>query len=134
MLCSHPERIGCREVCGVLGCADLGQGVSADDEDVAGLKGVAKAAAKQQRVEEEDRSVSAVQEPDQDTETVGEEVEVGDDAGEEEAKTMESKNSSTLTLAQVDINTVTDEVLSDNFSEQVNPYLINIKLHARNAW
>ena len=105
----------------MLGCADLGQGVSADDEDVAGLKGVAKTAAKQQSVEEEeeDRSVSAVQEPDQDTETVEEEVEVGEDAGEEEAKTMESKNSSTLTLAQVDINTVTDEVLSDNFSDQV---------------
>ena len=105
----------------MLGCADLGQDVSADEEDVAGLKGVAKAAAKQQsvEVEEEDCSVSAVQEPDQDTETVGEEVEVGDDAGEEEAKTMESKNSSTLTLAQVDINTVTDEVLSDNFSDQV---------------
>ena len=102
----------------MLGCADLGQGVSADDEDVAGLKGVAKAAAKQQSVEEE-RSVSAVQEPDQDTETVEEEVEVGEDAGVEEAKTMESKNSSTLTLAQVDINTVTDEVLSDNFSDQV---------------
>ena len=132
MLCIHPERIGCREVCGVLGCADLGQGVSADD-DVVGVKGVAKTAAKQQSVEEEARSVSAVQEPDQDTETVEEEVEVGEDAGVEEAKTMESKNSSTLTLAQVDINTVTDEVLSDNFSDQVNPYLINIKLHARNA-
>ena len=118
----------------MLGCADLGQGVSADEEDVAGLKGVAKAAAKQQSVEEENCSVSAVQEPDQDTETVEEEVEVGEDAGEEEVKTMESKNSSTLTLAQVDINTVTDEVLSDNFSDQVNPYLINIKLHARNAW
>ena len=99
----------------MLGCADLGQGVSADEES----KGVAKAAAKQQSVEEEARPVSAVQEPDQDTETVEEEVEVGEDAGVEEAKTMESKNSSTLTLAQVDINTVTDEVLSDNFSDQV---------------
>ena len=120
MCSSHPECIGCREVCGVLGCADLGQDVSADDEDVAGLKGVAKTAAKQQSVvEEEERSVSAVQEPDQDTETVEEEVEVREDAGVEEVKTMESKNSSTLTLAQVDINTVTDEVLSDNFSDQV---------------
>ena len=114
----------------MLGCADLGQGVSADDEDVAGLKAVAKAAAKQQSVEEEDRSVSAVQEPDQDTETVEEEVEVGEDAGVEEAKTMESKNSSTLTLAQVDINTVTDEVLSDNFSDQV----IHTCAHARCIW
>ena len=103
----------------MLGCADLGQGVSADEEDVVGMKAVAKAAAKQQSVEEEDRSVSAVQEPDQDTETVEEEVEVGEDVGDEEVKTMESKNSSTLTLAQVDINTVTDEVLSDNFSDQV---------------
>ena len=115
----------------MLGCADLGQDVSADEEDVAGLKGVAKAAAKQQSVEEEDRSVSAAQEPDQDTETMGEEVEVGDDAGEEEeVKTMESKNSSTLTLAQVDINTVTDEVLSDNFSDQV----IHTCAHARCIW
>ena len=103
----------------MLGCADLGQGVSADHDDVAGSKGVAKTAAKQQSVEEEGRSVSAVQEPDQDTEAVEEEVEVGEDSGVEEAKTMESKNSSTLTLAQVDINTVTDEVLSDNFSDQV---------------
>ena len=104
----------------MLGCADLGQDVSADEEDVARVKGVTKAAAKQQCVEEEeDCSVSAVQEPDQDTETVEEEVEVREDAGVEEVKTMESKNSSTLTLAQVDINTVTDEVLSDNFSDQV---------------
>ena len=103
----------------MLGCADPGQDVSADDEDVVEVKGVAKTAAKQQSVEEEERSVSAEQEPDHNTETVEEGVEVGEDAGVEEVKTMESKNSSTLTLAQVDINTVTDEVLSDNFSDQV---------------